>query len=754
MRCKPIITAPALLVLFVPAVVSAQTPAHLWSQSFTGGGLQMASSVAVRNTRLWVAGGFSEIDLGGAAYPSPKDDYIAMFDTDGNYQWSHAFGDAGESNTTAIGVDASDNVYITGQFNGTVNFGGTDLVSAGGYDAFLAKFNSSGVHQWSKKFGDASLNDTGLALAVDASNNVIIGGRFSGSTDFGGGGLTTAGGTDAYIAKFNSAGTHQWSKKFGDASDQEVANLATTSAGDVYATGKFFGSINFGGSNLASLGSTDAFLAKFNSTGTHQWSQRYGSGGFDYGIDVDADNTSVYLITNFNLSIDLGGGVLTGAGSQDIAVARLTSAGAHTWSKRFGDSDVQTAAAIDYAGGHVVITGYFEGTLDFGDHPLAALSQDAFLAKLSMVNGDESSSQRFGSSGSDYGLDLAFTGTRTYVAGYFNDEIDFGYGDPLISATRDADAFVAAFGSNPAEPVISTVKDLANDQGGVVTVNFQRSDYDAATTPLVIRGYEVYLREDPLPVLASRPGAQNGETWIFAGESPAHGLGSYVTLATTQADSTLTGGMHASVYKVRAVTDDPAVYFDSGVLSGYSLDNLEPGMPTEFLLADDVLSWRSADRDIAHFSVYGSDGEFDESAVLLDYATDTRLDLAGRAFANYFVTATDRAGNEGRAAALYGSASAAPVVPRVLSVSAFPNPFNPATTIRYTLPSAGPVRVDVFDATGALVRVLVDEDRPAGAYTAHWDGRNGAGAGVGSGVYFARVSHGGASRAYKMVMLK
>ena len=61
---------------------------------------------------------------------------------------------------------------------------------------------------------------------------------------------------------------------------------------------------------------------------------------------------------------------------------------------------------------------------------------------------------------------------------------------------------------------------------------------------------------------------------------------------------------------------------------------------------------------------------------------------------------------------------------------------------------------DVFDASGARVRTLVNAQSPAGAFTARWDGRVDAGRRAASGIYFARVEHDGATRAYKLVMLK
>jgi hypothetical protein len=76
-----------------------------------------------------------------------------------------------------------------------------------------------------------------------------------------------------------------------------------------------------------------------------------------------------------------------------------------------------------------------------------------------------------------------------------------------------------------------------------------------------------------------------------------------------------------------------------------------------------------------------------------------------------------------------------------LTISSYPNPFNPSTTIRYTVPREGPTRVDIHDARGTLVATLVDGVREAGAYTRAWNGRDAAGRAGVSGIDFARVDH-------------
>jgi flagellar hook assembly protein FlgD len=121
----------------------------------------------------------------------------------------------------------------------------------------------------------------------------------------------------------------------------------------------------------------------------------------------------------------------------------------------------------------------------------------------------------------------------------------------------------------------------------------------------------------------------------------------------------------------------------------------------------------------------------------------------------YFVTATDFSGNEGKPAKINTLSSVGAPKSYVLSVSNYPNPFNPSTTVSYTVPSRGNVTVAIYDLHGAHVATLVNnESRDAGAYRMEWNGRADSGATVSSGVYFARIEHNGSVRTKKMVLLK
>jgi hypothetical protein len=208
--------------------------------------------------------GTGTADFGGGVLTSAgnNDVFVAKFDAAGNHSWSQRFGGSLNEGGYSVATDASGNVYLTGFFLDTINFGGAALVSAGFSDIFLAKFISTGAHQWSKRFGDAD-GQTPRSVAVVGSGEVILTGVFGGSVNFGGGVLTEAGSGDIFIAKFGTAGNHLRSKRFGDANFQDVSCAAVDGSGNAIVIGGFEGAVNFGGGALTSSGGWDIFLASF-----------------------------------------------------------------------------------------------------------------------------------------------------------------------------------------------------------------------------------------------------------------------------------------------------------------------------------------------------------------------------------------------------------------------------------------------------------------------------------------------------------
>jgi hypothetical protein len=502
--------------------------------------------------------------------------------------------------------------------------------------------------------------------------------------------------------------------------------------------------------------------------------KRYGGNNTDNPLSLAVDGASIIMTGGYlSTTINFGGATLGNGGNYDIFLVKFGNSFTHLWSKRFGGSGIDEGIGVATDTDHnVLFTGHVNSAINFGGgtDPLVG-SSDVFFVEFD-ANGVYRWSTIAGGSSSDFGLAVAAgAGNRLVAGGYFQNTMNLG-GTDLVSA-GGLDAYLATFGENGPLPVISKVTDVGNDQGREVKVRFLRSGKDDTVGVPPVVNYEIYRRDAAPPGLSSgapslpargaagnRPDASGGllrdDGWTWVATVPAHGKASYAVDVPTIGDSTLTLGQYFSTFFVRATKDDPAVFYDSPPDSGYSKDNLAPGVPQNFLLNAGQLTWsESTDPDFRFFTVYGSNTTSFANSVLINYTIAHALDVHAATYPYYFVTATDFSGNEGRPA-LAHNPSGVGGTPRsyILSVSNYPNPFNPRTTVKYTVPDHARVSVRIFDARGALVTTLFDGERSAGAYSLDWDGRDASGAVVGSGVYFARIEQNGALRTRKMVLLK
>jgi hypothetical protein len=376
----------------------------------------------------------------------------------GTVSWARQFGDASNQVVSAVAVDAAGNVIVTGYFFGSVDFGGGALMSTGGSDVFVAKLDAvSGGHIWSKRFGDAA-SQAGMSLAVDAAGDVIVIGNFSGAIDFGGGALTSNGGSDVFAAKLDSAsGLPIWSKRFGGAGDQFATGVVVDPTGSLVLTGYFSGKVDFGGGPLLSTGVSDAYIAKLDTNGGYLWAKHFGGpAAFTDGRSVAVDTTGDILVTGgFSNVVDFGGGSLMSTGTSDAYLAKLDTNGGYLWCQHFGSPGTTTDSwglAADGLG-NALLAGDFSGTLNFGDGALISKStQEAYAAKVGVAGWSE----RFGAGvpsnvSTSNSLVIDAQG-NVLVAGTFTGAVDFGAGQ-LMSA-GSTDVFLAKRGSG-GDPVWS-----------------------------------------------------------------------------------------------------------------------------------------------------------------------------------------------------------------------------------------------------------------------------------------------------------
>ncbi len=255
------------------------------------------------------------------AFGGSTDIVVAVVDaTTGTVVWGKEFGGAGDQQCQSVAIDATGNVYIAGNYNGTLSFGTGFSLPTVATDTglpYVAKLDNTGTVVAAQTWGTAAVSDV-LGIAVDSSSNVIIAGDVGVgvNANFGApvGTLNSSGKTDGFVVKLSPSLTSAlWGFTFGDAGfDQAAPSLALSSTGDVFMGGAFTGTLT-GLNGLTSNGntSTDAFTVHLSgATGAVLCAQSYGDSGGNqnaaYLTVATAASNKVTFGGNFSGTMTLG----------------------------------------------------------------------------------------------------------------------------------------------------------------------------------------------------------------------------------------------------------------------------------------------------------------------------------------------------------------------------------------------------------------------------------------------------------------
>lgn len=405
---------------------AAECPAlgNGWLKSFGSPGFtQVIQDVAVTNTGDIVAvGAFADtmdLGLGPMASTGSSDIFVAKFDPTGKALWAKRFGDASPQSAVSVAADSMGGIYVGGTMQGSVDFEGKLITSAGSDDAFLVRFEPDGQVAWARNFGDSS-RQTGRRVIVSKTNLVIFAGDFTGTIQFDNGtgnGHTAVGGIDLFIARFDASGFTSTSRGFGGTGTETVRGLALDDSDNVYMTGGFDATIDFDGKMATSTGGRDAYLAKLapNLTPTTVSSFGYvnGPNSFQEGYDVAIGPAGeVFLSGGFTEAIEFTGNFLSNPDPtfRTMFLVKFDPMLVPNLAQQYGGTGgaiPEARLAIDRVANQLVMAGSFTGDVNFGSGVLTAVdSADLYLAKL--------------------GLDTSFVAARTLLT------------DPLVNDDSNA----------------------------------------------------------------------------------------------------------------------------------------------------------------------------------------------------------------------------------------------------------------------------------------------------------------------------
>ena len=318
-------------------------------------------------------------------------------------------------------------------------------------------------------------------------------------------------------------------------------------------------------------------------------------------------------------------------------------------------------------------------------------------------------------------------------------------------------------------PVINTISDIPNDQGGQVRINWNKSPYDNSLSSPQTTAYGIWRK---IPALSGAktytPGTMQvandtlGMLYDFLGSVIAVQSPEYNFVASTLADSDQSGN-HMEMFLVTAHTADPNVYWISISKSGYSVDNIQPLAPRNLAIAVHsdtvVLHWNpNSEPDLGRYAVYRSPDSITNVSSLQPYAysTDTIfVDTTHVQNLHYLVRAEDIHNNLSPSSnqvqfGITGVSENGNGIPTSFALEQnYPNPFNPTTVITYALPEQSFVRLTVYNVLGQEVATLVNELQNVGNKSVEFNGNN-----FPSGIYFYKVTARTFSQVKKMILLK
>jgi hypothetical protein len=390
--------------------------------------------------------------------PNTNDAFIVKYNTNGTPQWARRIGGTSSDRGNSISSDASGNVYVTGSYLGVATIFNTDntsqfttLQNTSSNDAFIVKYNTTGTPLWARRIGGGS-SETGLGISSDASGNVYVTGTYSGpSTVFNTDNtnsftsLENANFTDTFIVKYDTDGTPLWVRRIGGSGSDQGNGISSDASGNVYVSGFYTGVVTIFNTNntsefttLQNAGSSDAFIVKYNTTGTPQWARRIGGSGIDQGLAISSDASGNVYVTGtysgpstvFNTDNATSFTLLQSSGGSEVFIVKYDTSGTPLWARRIGGLGTDSGRSISSdASGNVYVMGVYVGpfTVFNTDNatPFTLLpdvgvgANDVFIVKYN-TNGTPQWANSFGSIFPDDGNGISSDASgNIYVTGVF-----------------------------------------------------------------------------------------------------------------------------------------------------------------------------------------------------------------------------------------------------------------------------------------------------------------------------------------------
>ncbi len=332
---------------------SALTNNSGWKKQLGTSADDYAEGLAIdSNDNIYIAGKTEGTLESGFSRSSDAsgDAVLISYESDGTERWRKQLGGASDDWSFAVAVDKSNNInniYVTGKTEGSLSGS-----NQGGSDIFLAKYNDSGTLQWVQQQGTTS-DDAAYAIAIDSGDKIFITGHTEGQLAS----TASSGERDIFVMQWNTAGALQWVKQFGSDQDDYARGIATDSSGNVLVAGYSYG--KFVSTNQ---GRSDIVLLKLDSSGGLVWQRQLASDKKDMGKAVVVDgNDDIFVggLTEGSMNCKYN------RGFSDVLLIRYNSDGTWQWTEQYGSVGLDYGKSLVLDGSNnLLFSGWTNGNID------------------------------------------------------------------------------------------------------------------------------------------------------------------------------------------------------------------------------------------------------------------------------------------------------------------------------------------------------------------------------------------------------
>ena len=341
----------------------AQVPQWTWAQGISAaGGTSAGTGLALdRWGNQTLVGAFQPTALLGMEQLNGRggaDVLLAQYTAVGQLRWARQAGGMGEDEATAVVSDQAGNLYVTGYFQVQAFFEGLGITSAGSSDLFLAKYSASGQLLWLRGVGGVG-TDAGAAVALDSLNNVVVAGSFQAQVTAGSTTLVSSSTAAGMVLKYDSQGNLLWARSLDNS---RISGIATGLRGDVYLTG--------------SITASNSILAKYSASGALKWVHPSAYRPTTSATAIATDRAGkIYITGGFRDTLAIGSARLVSQGGCDGFLAQFDQLGSTQWARNLGGpgDDMGRGLALNRMG-QIALTGYFHGPATVGSTSLPGTS--------------------------------------------------------------------------------------------------------------------------------------------------------------------------------------------------------------------------------------------------------------------------------------------------------------------------------------------------------------------------------------------